>query len=79
MPKTELRRLSKRESRCGKIGEGGKISCFRTTIKKAAPVFMETAFIRLLKNVHLLRCAARLAIRRTSVYASFLVFCAPCI
>ncbi|MCX5855073.1 MAG: hypothetical protein NTZ24_11005, partial [Deltaproteobacteria bacterium] len=33
---------------------------------------------RLLKKAHLLRCAARLVNRHTSMYASFLVFCAPC-
>ncbi|MDQ5987436.1 MAG: hypothetical protein CSYNP_03176 [Syntrophus sp. SKADARSKE-3] len=32
-----------------------------------------------MKNVHLLRCAASLVNRRTSVYASFLGFCVPCI
>ncbi|MDQ5985467.1 MAG: hypothetical protein CSYNP_01177 [Syntrophus sp. SKADARSKE-3] len=34
---------------------------------------------RLLKNAHLLRCAAIFVNRRTSMYASFLSFCAPCI
>ncbi len=34
-------------------------------------------FNRLLKNAHLLRCAASLVNRHTSMYASFLSFCAP--
>jgi len=32
---------------------------------------------RLLKNAHLWRCAASLVNRHTSMYASFLGFCAP--
>ena len=36
-------------------------------------------FNRLLKNAHLLCCAAPLVIQRTYKYASFLGSCAPCI